>query len=290
MPKSMTGYGKAEDFYNNQKQIIIEIKSLNSKTLDVNMRLPTIYREKESEIKSALTKVVQRGKVDIFISLDTQNTKAATEINTVVFKTYFEQLDALMKELSIEPDKNNMLGAILRMPDVLKQSIEQLDEGEWQAVMDCFMRAIEVFDEFRKEEGETIMQDIVRRISTIEILLCKVEEYEPCRLETVRQRILSSLDNLHIEYDTSRFEQELIYYIEKFDITEEKVRLRQHAEYFLETAQEEAPGRKLGFIAQEIGREVNTLGSKANHIEIQKLVVQMKDELEKIKEQLLNVL
>jgi uncharacterized protein (TIGR00255 family) len=289
MPKSMTGYGKAESLYHN-KQIVIEIKSVNSKALDVNLRLPTVYRENESEIRGLLNKVVQRGKVDVFISLEAQNNKAVAEINAAIFKSYLAQLYNLMDELDIEPDKNNMVNAVLRMPDVLKQPVEQLDEGEWQTVMTCFVHALGAFDGFRKKEGKIIMQDIVQRISCIGKLLSKVDEYEPNRLDTVKQRILSGIEALRTDYDQNRFEQELIYYIEKFDITEEKVRLKQHVQYFLDTVQEEASGRKLGFIAQEIGREVNTLGSKANHAGIQKIVVQMKDELEKVKEQLLNVL
>ncbi|MDR0738428.1 MAG: YicC family protein [Prevotellaceae bacterium] len=289
MPKSMTGYGKAECLYHN-KQIVVEIKSVNSKTLDVNLRFPTIYRENESEIRGLLNKVVQRGKVDVFISLEAQNGKAAIEINAGIFKSYFTQLHGIMDELHIEPDGNNMVSAVLRMPDVLKQPVEQLDEGEWQAVMACFANALSAFDDFREKEGKIIMQDIVQRITCIGTLLHQIDEYEPCRLDIVRQRILAGIEGLQVEYDKNRFEQELIYYIEKFDVTEEKVRLRQHNQYFLDTAQEEASGRKLGFIAQEIGREVNTLGSKANHAGIQKIVVQMKDELEKVKEQLLNVL
>ena len=289
MPKSMTGYGKADCLYNN-KQIVVEIKSVNSKTLDINLRLPTIYRENESEIRGLLNKVVQRGKVDVFISLEVQNGKAAIEINAGVFKSYFTQLHGLMEELHIEPDKNSMVSAVLRMPDVMKQPVEQLDEGEWQAVMTCFVNALGAFDDFREKEGKMIMQDIVQRVTCIGKLLHQIDEYEPYRLDTVRQRILAGIENLQIDYDKNRFEQELIYYIEKFDVTEEKVRLRQHNQYFLDTAEEKASGRKLGFIAQEIGREVNTLGSKANHAGIQKIVVQMKDELEKVKEQLLNVL
>jgi uncharacterized protein (TIGR00255 family) len=289
MPKSMTGYGKAECLHHN-KQIVVEIRSVNSKTLDVSLKLPTVYREKESDVRGLLNKVVQRGKVDVFITLEVQNGKVAAEINTGVFKMHFAQLEALIEELHIEPDKNNMVNAVLRMPDVLKQPVEQLDEGEWQTVMDCFVRALGSFDAFRDEEGKIMMRDIVQRIACIEELLQQVDAYEPHRLDTVKQRILSGIETLQADYDKNRFEQELIYYIEKFDITEEKVRLKQHCRYFLDTAQEEASGRKLGFIAQEIGREVNTLGSKANHAGIQKIVVQMKDELEKVKEQLLNVL
>jgi uncharacterized protein (TIGR00255 family) len=289
MSKSMTGYGKAECLHHN-KQIVVEIKSVNSKALDINLRVPTAYRGNESEIRGLLGKVVQRGKVDIFISVEVQSNKAATEINADIFKEYYAQLHGIMTELHMEPDHNTMVSAVLRMPDVLKQSAEQLDEEEWSAVMGCLVRALNEFDSFRKKEGEIIMQDIAKRITAIEGLLQKVDEYEPHRLDTVRQRIRAGVGNLEVSYDKNRFEQEMIYYIEKFDITEEKVRLRQHGQYFLATAKEEAPGRKLGFIAQEIGREVNTLGSKANHVDIQKIVVMMKDELEKVKEQLLNVL
>jgi uncharacterized protein (TIGR00255 family) len=289
MSKSMTGFGKAEYLHHN-KQIVVEIKSVNSKALDMNLRLPTVYRGNESDLRGILNKVVQRGKVDVYISLEAQHSRAVAEINAGVFKDYYAQLHGLMAELNIEPDPNNIVSAILRMPDVMKQSVEQLDEEEWQAVMDCFVRALSEFDSFREKEGEIIMQDIVRHIICIEDLLRQVDAHEHCRLDTVRQRILATLESLQINYDKNRFEQELIYYIEKFDITEERVRIQQHAKYFLDTAKEEAPGRKLGFIAQEIGREVNTLGSKANHAGIQKIVVLMKDELEKVKEQLLNVL
>jgi uncharacterized protein (TIGR00255 family) len=290
MSKSMTGYGKAESLHYN-KQIVVEIKSVNSKTLDINMRLPTIYRGNESEIRGELNRVVQRGKVDVFISLETNNNKATTEINAGVFKDYYAQLRVLMTELNIEFEQNNIVSALLHMPDVLKQPVEQLDEEEWQSVMACFARALAEFDEFREKEGKIIMQDIVQHIICIEELLCQIDDHERQRLDTVRRRIQANVESFQINYDHNRFEQELIYYIEKLDITEEKVRLRQHGKYFLDTAaQEKASGRKLGFIAQEIGREVNTLGSKANHVEIQKLVVLMKDELEKVKEQLLNVL
>jgi uncharacterized protein (TIGR00255 family) len=289
MSKSMTGYGKAECLHHN-KQIVVEIKSVNSKALDINLRLPTVYRGNESDIRLLLHQVVQRGKVDVFISLEAQHNKAVAEINTDIFKDYYTQLHGLMAELNIEPDKNNMVSAVLRMPDVLKQPVEQLDENEWQSVMTCFTRALGEFDDFRRKEGEIIMQDIAKRITCIGELLRKVDEYEQQRLDVVRQRILASVENLQVNYDKNRFEQELIYYIEKLDITEEKVRLKQHGRFFLDTVKEEASGRKLGFIAQEIGREVNTLGSKANHVDIQKIVVLMKDELEMVKEQLLNVL
>jgi uncharacterized protein (TIGR00255 family) len=237
MPKSMTGYGKAECLYHN-KQIVVEIKSVNSKALDVNLRLPTIYREKESEVRGLLNKVVQRGKVDVFISLEVQNSKVVAEINAGIFKTYFSQLHDLMGELHIEPDKNNMVSAVLRMPDVLKQPVEQLDEEEWLTVIAGFTHALAMFDDFREKEGKIIVQDIVQRIACIGDLLQQVDAYEPCRLDTVKQRILASIESLQVEYDRNRFEQELIYYIEKFDITEEKVRLKQHIQYFLDTVPE----------------------------------------------------
>jgi uncharacterized protein (TIGR00255 family) len=289
MSKSMTGYGKAECVHHN-KQIVIEIKSVNSKALDVNLRLPTVYRGNESEIRGLLSKVVQRGKVDVFISMEAPVNKAVAEINTGIFNAYYTQLLSLMAELNIEPDYNNMVSSILRMPDVLKQPVEQLDEEEWQSVMACFVRALNEYDEFREKEGEIIMQDIAQRIIGIEELLKQVEAHEPTRRDTVHQRLLANLASLQVNYDENRLEQELMYYVDKIDITEEIVRLKQHGKHFLDTTKEEAPGRKLGFIAQEIGREVNTLGSKANHAAIQKIVVLMKDELEKVKEQLLNVL
>jgi uncharacterized protein (TIGR00255 family) len=290
MSKSMTGYGKAEQLFNN-KQIVVEVRSVNSKALDVNLKLPIIYREKESEIRGQLTRVVQRGKVDVYITVEVQSGKAATEINTGIFKSYMEQLDTILDDMSIIPDRAQLINAVLRMPDVLKLPMEEINENEWQVVMDCFMHALLAFDAFRQEEGQIIMNDILQHITVIEQLLQQVEVYEPYRLDTVRQRIMTGLENIQgVDYDKNRFEQEMIYFIEKFDITEEKVRLKQHCCYFQETTKEEAPGRKLSFIAQEIGREINTLGSKANHADIQKVVVQMKDELEKVKEQLLNVL
>ncbi len=291
MSRSMTGYGKSDCVFNN-KQYTVEIRSVNSKALDLNIKLPAVYREKESEVRTRLNQVVQRGKVDVFVYTDCQNGKSAGEINAAVFSAHMEQLEELLFNQGINLDKSSLVSSILRMPDILKQPLDELDEEEWKSVSDCFGRALASFDAFRLEEGATILQDILQRIANIEALLKQVEPYESQRLETVKQRILSGLEALSAaEHDKNRFEQELIYYIEKFDITEEKVRLQQHCTYFADTSKaEEAPGRKLGFIAQEIGREINTMGYKANHVEIQKIVVQMKDELEKVKEQLLNVL
>ncbi|MDR0295797.1 MAG: YicC family protein [Prevotellaceae bacterium] len=291
MSRSMTGYGKHNCSYNG-KQFSIEIRSVNGKSLDMNIKLPIIYRDKEWEIRNLLNKVVQRGKVDVFMNVDTINAKPGTEINKLAFTSYLKQLDQLLTEMSLAVDRSQLVSGILRMPDILTQETDGLDAKEWELVFECFNKALVAFDEFRREEGKTIMNDILLRITTIDQLLAQVLPYENERLETIKQRILGNLEQIPTaEYDKNRFEQELIYYIEKFDITEEKIRLKQHCAYFLKSAEEEeAPGRKLGFIAQEIGREINTLGSKANHVEIQRIVVQMKDELEKVKEQLLNVL
>jgi len=287
----MTGYGKSTCSYDT-KQFSIEIRSVNGKSLDMNIKLPVIYRDKEGEIRSLLNKVVQRGKVDVFMLIDSQNGKPGAEINKTAFISYFQQLNQLLKEIGVETEQSQLVSSILRMPEVMLQESDKPDDKEWETMFDCFNKALTAFDSFRCEEGKIIMQDILQRIAAIEQLLALVTPYESDRLETVKQRILVSLGIVSgVEYDKNRFEQELVYYIDKFDITEEKIRLKQHCAYFLECAkEEEAPGRKLSFIAQEMGREINTLGSKANHVEIQRIVVQMKDELEKIKEQLLNVL
>ncbi|MCL2097678.1 MAG: YicC family protein [Bacteroidales bacterium] len=291
MAKSMTGYGKHNCTYNT-KQFSIEIRSVNGKSLDVNIKFPINFRDKEGEIRNQLNKVAQRGKIDVFMTVDASSVKSGFVINKAAFTAYLSQLEQLLKEEGAEFDRSQLVSSILRLPDVMNQEPENLDEQEWKAVFECFNKALAAFDNFRSGEGKIIMQDILQRITLIEQLLAQIAPYENERLETVKQRILTNLEQIPgVEYDKNRFEQELIYYIEKFDITEEKIRLKQHCAYFLESAKsEEAPGRKLGFIAQEIGREINTLGSKANHVEIQRIVVQMKDELEKIKEQLLNVL
>ena len=287
----MTGYGKHNCSYNG-KQFSIEIRSVNGKSLDMNIKLPIIYRDKEWEIRNLLNKVVQRGKVDVFMTVDATNAKPGNGINKLAFTAYLNQIDEMLTEMGLEVDRSQLVSGILRLPDILNQETEGLDEKEWELVFGCFNKALTAFDDFRREEGKIIMNDILQRITGIEQLLAQIPPYENERLETIKQRILGNLEQIPTaEYDKNRFEQELIYYIEKFDITEEKIRLKQHCAYFLESAkEEEAPGRKLGFISQEMGREINTLGSKANHVEIQRIVVQMKDELEKVKEQLLNVL
>jgi uncharacterized protein (TIGR00255 family) len=288
----MTGFGRAERLFNN-KQIVVEIRSVNGKSLDVGLKIPTVYRDKESEIRGYLGQVAQRGKVDVSVTLTSvqPNAKEMVAINPDVFKAYFSQIQRLMDEMHMEQDAGKTVNAILRLPDVLTPAAETLDEEEWKVIIDCFTKALDIFDRFRQEEGSMIMRDILQHIALIGQLLQQVDEYEPQRITVVKQHILSALALIpEGEYDKNRFEQELIYYMEKLDITEEKVRLQQHCNYFSDTAKEEASGRKLGFITQEIGREINTLGSKANHAGIQKIVVQMKDELEKVKEQLLNVL
>ncbi len=292
MSRSMTGYGKSDCVFNTN-QYTVEIRSVNSKSLDLNIKIPAVYREKEADLRNRLNQVVQRGKVDVFMMMtEAQNGRVACEINKGIFEAHIAQLEELMSAMGVAMDRADLVPCVLRLPDILRQPFDELDEAEWNAVFNCFNKALEAFDAFRREEGQMIMQDILQRIATIGTLLSQVDIYEPQRIETVKQRIMAGLEAISIAgYDQNRFEQELIYYIEKFDITEEKVRLKQHCTYFTESSKaEEAPGRKLGFIAQEIGREINTMGSKANHVEIQKIVVAMKDELEKVKEQLLNVL
>jgi uncharacterized protein (TIGR00255 family) len=289
----MTGYGKAEQL-TGQKKIIVELRSLNSKTLDINLKIPAEYREKETAVRNELLRVVQRGKLEVQIFAVSQGAALLSAINDAVFLAYYRQLDDLLKQAGSSAAEAGVARAILRMPDVLLESIaSDVPEQEWAALSGCLQQALEAFDRFRAQEGMALKRDILTHVALIAALLDEVQTYEPQRIETLRQRMEGSLSTLPqtANYDKNRFEQELIYYIEKFDITEEKTRLKQHCVYFCQTVETEAAsGRKLGFIAQEMGREINTLGSKANHAGIQKIVVQMKDELEKIKEQLLNVL
>ncbi|MDR3133769.1 MAG: YicC family protein [Prevotellaceae bacterium] len=289
----MTGYGKAEQLAG-QKKITVELRSLNSKTLDLNLKIPTEYREKESAVRNELFRVVQRGKLEVQILSVSQDAALLSAINDAAFLAYYRRLDGLLKQAGSSAAEAGVAQAILRMPDVLTEpSASDVPEEEWAALSGCLQQALDAFGRFRAQEGIVLECDILMHVTAISALLEEVKTHEPQRLETLRQRMVNSLETLlqTANYDKNRFEQELIYYIEKFDITEEKTRLKQHCDYFCQTvATEEASGRKLGFIAQEMGREINTLGSKANHAGIQKIVVQMKDELEKIKEQLLNVL
>lgn len=288
---SMTGYGKSICELP-QKKITIEIKSLNSKQLDLNTRVPNIYREKELEMRNEISNTVFRGKVDLSIYVDAAVSDKQAQINTPVIEHYFNQLQPLAQKFGQE-ERTDFLRIILPLPDSVKVEQADLDENEWSCIKSSLVDAIRQLNEFRKQEGEVLSADIQKRIDLIGTLLTQVTPFEKERIEKLRTRIRENLEELidKSKIDENRLEQEFIFYIEKLDITEEKVRLKNHLNYFTETMKtEDQPGKKLGFIAQEIGREINTLGSKANDANIQRIVIQMKDELEKIKEQMLNVL
>lgn len=288
----MTGFGKATVEYN-QKKVVIEVKSLNSKQLDINLRMPNLYREKEMDIRNLAKTYLERGKVDVSIYFDNSETDKTVALNRPVIEQYFRQMTEIANTLGIETDNNELLQTVMRFPDTLKQQTEELNEEEWMALKNGIEKALKALDAFRMQEGEVLIRDILHRIDLIKNFAAEVPQYEGRRIESVRQRLMEKMKEWEEirNVDQNRMEQEIIYYLEKLDITEEKVRLNNHCKYFIETAEkEEAPGRKLGFISQEIGREINTMGSKANDHDIQKLVVRMKDELEKIKEQSLNIL
>ena len=287
---SMTGFGKALAELSDKK-VSVEIKSLNSKQLDLNTRFPVIYREKEMEIRAFLLQAIERGKVDFSIFIEYISNNSSTRINRPIIEGYMSQIREIAESLQIEAP-TNWFSVLLKLPETIKSEIIELNEEEWQVVYMAIKKAIGEFQSFRQQEGsmlEHLFQDKIHRIAA---LIPEIEKYEQERIDKVKtkmQEALLKIDNP--AYDANRFEQELIFYIEKLDISEEKNRLINHLHYFKETMQtEKSQGRKLGFIAQEIGREINTLGSKSNHAEMQKIVVQMKDELEQIKEQLLNVL
>lgn len=288
---SMTGYGKATCELVNKK-ITIEVKSLNSKQLDLNSRLPGFYKEKELEVRNTVSRMLIRGKVDFSMYAEVTSLENGSIINTELVKAYFNQLNSLSSELGVgKPEE--LLSIIMRMPDILKTERQELDENEWMQVAVFIDQALNELIKFRIQEGQALEKDIVERIHIISDLLTQVEPLEAYRLDRVKERLRSNLKELveNENFDKNRFEQELIYYLEKYDITEEKIRLANHCQYFIDTIQMEGEvGKKLGFIAQEMGREINTLGSKANDASMQKIVIRMKDELEKIKEQLLNVL
>lgn len=291
MIHSMTGYGKAICELPNKK-ISIEIKSLNSKQLDLNTRLPNLYREKDIEIRSLLGNKLKRGKIDLSFYVEAATSDKITKINSGVIKEYYSNLKEVASDLNLE-DTTDFLRVIMPLPDTVKVELAELDESEWKSIHATLCEAIDNIINFRKREGEALEADIRYRIEQIGKLLQEVPNYEGQRIERIKSRIRENLEEIaqKTKVDENRFEQELIFYIEKLDVTEEKVRLSNHLEYFLETMDgEESSGKKLGFISQEIGREINTLGSKANDADIQKLVIRMKDELEKIKEQILNVL
>ena len=287
---SMTGFGKATAELPDKK-VSVEIKSLNSKQLDLNTRFPAIYREKEMEIRTLLSQTIERGKVDFSIFIEYISSNSSTRINQPVIEGYMSQIREIAENLQIETP-SNWFSVLLKLPETIKTELAELNEAEWQAVYSTIQKAIAEFLGFRQQEGAMLEQLFQDKIQRIVSLLPEIERYEQERIEKVKTKIQEALLKLdNPAYDSNRFEQELIFYIEKLDISEEKNRLRNHLHYFIETMEtEKSQGRKLGFIAQEIGREINTLGSKSNHAEMQKIVVRMKDELEQIKEQLLNIL
>lgn len=285
MIHSMTGYGKSV-LQLPTKKITIELKSLNSKNLDLNARMPSIYREKELNIRKLLAKKLERGKVDFSIYVETTADDTSAQINTPVVKQYISQLKNVVAGSEIE-----LLKMAVRFPDALNTVREEIDETEWQNIETEINTAINHINNYRLNEGKVLEQDFNNRVASISNLLDQIIAIDPERIEAVRERLIKGVADLKEKYDENRFEQELVYYIEKFDITEEKVRLKNHLNYFTETLNtKDSNGKKLGFIGQEMGREINTIGSKSNYAPMQQLVVQMKDELEKIKEQLLNVL
>ena len=282
---SMTGYGKSV-LQLPTKKITIELKSLNSKNLDLNARMPSIYREKELFIRKLLAAKLERGKVDFSIYVEATAEDTSTQINTPVVKQYIEQLKNV-----VDGDAMELLKMAVRFPDALNTVREEIDINEWKTIEAQINIAVNDLIDHRLDEGKVLEQDFNNRVITIENILEQIIAMDPERVEGVRERLLKGVADLKEKYDENRFEQELVYYIEKFDITEEKVRLKNHLNYFTACINsKDSNGKKLGFIGQEMGREINTIGSKSNHAPMQQLVVQMKDELEKIKEQLLNVL
>lgn len=283
---SMTGFGKAS-VQLPLKKITVEIKSLNSKNLDLNVRLPQLYREKELEIRNQMAQQLERGKVECSVYIEVTGEETSSTINAPIVKAYIAQ----MKSIIPDADATELMKMAVRMPDALKVERCELDEQEWKEIEKVLHQAIKNINEFRQQEGEKLGNDFVQRIENIRTAMHEVASYEEERITNVKERLQQNLKELEVAVDESRYAQEIIYYIEKLDINEEKVRLTNHLDYFVETMNtKEHAGRKLGFIAQEMGREINTMGSKSNHAEMQKLVVKMKDELEKIKEQVLNIL
>ena len=287
----MTGYGKSTAVVKGKK-IHVEIKSLNSKALDLSARIVPLYREKEMEIRAMISRTLERGKVDFTIWVEKDDTQTATPINGVILDNYYQQIKQISEERHI-PLPADWFATLLRLPDVMTRTeVEELDEEEWTAVRTAIEEAIGKLVDFRKQEGAALEKKFREKIANIALLLEKITPYEKERVEKVKERITDALEKtLNTDYDKNRLEQELIYYIEKLDVNEEKQRLTNHLKYFISTLESgNGQGKKLGFIAQEMGREINTLGSKSNHAEMQKIVVQMKDELEQIKEQVLNVM
>ncbi len=284
---SMTGFGKST-LQLAAKKITIEVKSLNSKQLDMNIRTPLFYREKEADIRHILSSKVVRGKVDLTFYSEVTGPEKAPKINQALAAEYIRQLKELSEKHSVQGD---VISAIMRMPDVMQAAEDEVDDEEWAAITKVINEAIDRLNKFRMDEGETLKLDLMERLGNIRERLEKVNPFEEDRVKRLREKLTRSLSELAEKPDENRYEQEIIYYLEKLDVTEEKVRLKSHLDYFEQLLNEGgANGKKLGFVSQEMGREINTLGSKANHAGIQKLVVEMKDELEKIKEQVLNIL
>jgi uncharacterized protein (TIGR00255 family) len=282
----MTGFGKAT-LQLPTKKITVEIKSLNSKGLDLNTRMPSVFREMELGLRNQISQRLERGKVDFSLYVEVTGEETTSKINVPIIKGYINQMRAVIPTA----DETELMKMAVRMPDALKTERDEIDENEWKQIQTVIDEALENIANFRKDEGASLEKEFQLRIGNINNLMNEAVSYDAERVETVKTRLRTALDELKVNVDENRFEQELIFYLEKYDITEEKVRLGNHLNYFLETLNgTEANGRKLGFITQEMGREINTMGSKSNHTEMQKLVVMMKDELEKIKEQVLNVL
>ena len=289
---SMTGYGKAVVAYK-EKKINVEVKSLNSKSLDLSARIAPLYREKEMEIRRLLAQKLERGKVDFSLWVEKESTVDATPINAALVENYYKQIKAISASTGI-PEPEDWFTTLLRLPDVTaKTEVEVLDDEEWEVAQQAINEAIEKLTEFRKQEGAALQKKFTEKIDNIANLLKSIEPFEKSRVPKIREKIIDGLKQIpEVDYDKNRLEQELIYYIEKLDINEEKQRLTNHLKYFHETMKESGHGvgKKLGFIAQEMGREINTTGSKSNQAEMQNIVVKMKDELEQIKEQVLNIL
>ncbi|MBO7281987.1 MAG: YicC family protein [Alistipes sp.] len=286
----MTGFGKGEAVYGDKK-FRVELRSLNSKQLDLSIKIPSKYRAVEAEVRAIITREIQRGKVDCFVSFESSVAETTAHINREAFAAYAKELREVCAANAVVADSDYFLSTILRMPDVITSEEQEVSDDELKAIITATEQAVEQLNAFRVQEGAILIADLFKRIDLIEQYRHEVEPYETARVDVIKNRIRENLEKHAVEVDNNRLEQEMIFYIEKLDITEEKVRLDNHCAYFREVAnEEEAPGRKLGFIAQELGREINTMGSKSNEANMQRLVVKMKDELEKIKEQVLNIL
>lgn len=286
MIQSMTGFGKAT-LQLPTKKITVEVKSLNSKGLDLNVRMPSLYREMELGLRNQIALQLERGKIDFSIFIESTAEQTSTKVNVPIVKAYISQL----REVYADAEETELMKMAIRMPDTMKIEREEIDENDWAQIKTVIEESLKNIQNFRRDEGASLEKEFQLRIGNIRQYMTEALELDPERVQAIKDRLQTAIAELEVNVDANRFEQELIYYLEKLDITEEKVRLNNHLDYFLETIKgTEANGRKLGFITQEMGREINTMGSKSNHAQMQKLVVQMKDELEKIKEQVLNVL